>query len=289
MFIKIIFLAVISFFCTQLFSQYKGFKVIVTGKGQPIILIPGYSCSGDVWKETVDHLKSKYECHVLTLAGFAGAPAIDTPILESVKNDILLYVKNKQLYKPILIGHSLGAFMSLWLSSEQPATFGKVICVDGLPFLAAVNNPAADAEQMKKDPGFNPEMVIQAFESLPDSGFVERTAQVIKSQVNDTARARQIAKWQFASNRRTLGLALVEMSITDLRPNISNIKQPVLVLGSLYGNKETSYKIIGEQYKNLPQAQIKVAESKHFIMYDQPQWMYNEMDTFLDNKLSAQH
>ncbi len=42
-----------------------------------------------------------------------------------------------------------------------------------------------------------------------------------------------------------------------------------------------SYKIIGEQYKNIPHAIIHVADSKHFIMYDQPQWMYGEIDEFL--------
>lgn len=50
-------------------QQQKVFSVTVTGKGQLVILIPGFSCSGDVWKETVNHLKNKYQCHVLTLAG----------------------------------------------------------------------------------------------------------------------------------------------------------------------------------------------------------------------------
>jgi pimeloyl-ACP methyl ester carboxylesterase len=71
------------------------------------------------------------------------------------------------------------------------------------------------------------------------------------------------------------------LSTTDLRPAIIKIKQPVLVLGSTYGTKEVSYKIIGEQYKNISHAIVHVADSKHFIMYDQPQWMYSEIDEFL--------
>lgn len=281
MFIRIFFLIVTCLLAAHGFGQYKSFNVKVVGKGDPIILIPGYSCSGEVWKETVDHLKNRYECHVLTLAGFAGVPAIDTPILETVKNDLLQYVKINRLQKPVLIGHSLGAFMSLWVSSEQPSAFGKIICVDGLPFISAVNNPSASAQQMKKDPNFNPVMIVKNFENLPDSGFIDRTAKAMQWQVEDTARARQIATWQYNSNRRTLGMALFEMSTTDLRASIANITQPVLVMGSVYENKETSYKIIGEQYKQIPHAIIKVASSKHFIMYDQPQWMYNEIDTFL--------
>ena len=127
-------------------QQTKAFAVTVVGKGRPILLIPGYSCSGDLWKETVDHLKARYECHILTLAGFAGVPAIDTPILKTVRDAIITYVQQKKLHKPLLIGHSLGSFMSLWVSSAAPDLFGKLICVDGMPFLSALSDPLANAE-----------------------------------------------------------------------------------------------------------------------------------------------
>ena len=54
------------------------FAVKVTGTGQPMILIPGLACSGEVWDSTVAHFKDRCECHVLTLAGFAGQPASRT-------------------------------------------------------------------------------------------------------------------------------------------------------------------------------------------------------------------
>lgn len=262
-------------------QDYRAFNVTVTGKGQPVILIPGYSCSGEVWKETVDLLKGRYECHVLTLAGFAGVPAIDSPILETVKNEIIKYVQQKKLHQPILIGHSLGSFMSLWVSSTAPDLFGKLICVDGMPFLSALSDPTANADSLKKLPIYNAAAVVKNFESLPDSGFIDRTAKALAWQVADTAKARQIATWQFYSNRRTLGLALVELATTDLRKDIAKIKSAVLVLGSIYFTKEKSYELIGQQFKNLPSVTIHVADSKHFIMYDQPQWFYNEIDTFL--------
>jgi len=262
-------------------QDYKAFKVTITGKGQPIILIPGYSCSGEVWNETVNHLKDRYECHVLTLAGFAGVPAIDTPILKTVRNEIIKYVQQKKLHKPILIGHSLGSFMSLWVSSTAPDLFGKLICVDGMPFLSALGNATANADSLKKDPRYNVEATVKRFENLPDSGFIEQTAKALIWQVNDTARARQIATWQFNSNRRTLGVAIIELATTDIRKEIAHIKSPVLVLGSIYQTKENSFEMIGQQFKTLPGATIHVADSKHFIMYDQPQWFYNEIDTFL--------
>jgi len=264
------------------YAQQKAFSVTVTGKGQPIILIPGYSCSGEVWQETVDHLKNRYQCHVLTLAGYAGVPPIDKPILQTVRDQLIQYVKNKKLRKPILIGHSLGAFMSLWASSTEPDLFAKLICVDGVPFISAMQNPAVKADSLRKLPYFDAEVVARNFTSIPDSVYETAQARAMLAQVRDSTRARQIAHWSALSDRKTLGYTLVEMSLTDLRPDLVRITVPTLVLGSLYFNSAAvSERILNEQYRNLPQKTIAVAQSKHFIMYDAPQWFYQQIDQFL--------
>jgi len=266
-------------------QQPSAFEVKVTGKGQPIILIPGYSCSGEVWNETVDHLKNNYELHVLTLAGFGTAkPIEDEEILKTVRNQIIQYVKDKKLKKPMLIGHSLGAFMTLWLQSTTPDLFGKGICVDGVPFVSALSNPAATVESLKSNPQFNKETVINNFKSIPTEGYVANMTKAMLYQVSDSIHAKRIAEWSFESDRKTLGSTIIEMSLTDLRKDIANIKSPILVLASLFGNKETSEKVYNEQYAELKNKTIKVADSKHFIMYDQPQWFYNEIDAFLKTK-----
>jgi N-formylmaleamate deformylase len=38
----------------------KSFAVEVIGNGRPMLLIPGLTCGGDVWKTTVDHFKDRY-------------------------------------------------------------------------------------------------------------------------------------------------------------------------------------------------------------------------------------
>jgi pimeloyl-ACP methyl ester carboxylesterase len=271
------------FFICQCFAQNThAFEVNVIGEGKPIILIPGYSCSGAVWNETVDHLKDNYQLHTLTLAGFGTAQPIQAEeILKAVCNQIIQYVKDNKLEKPILIGHSLGAFMTLWLHSREPDLFGKSICVDGVPFISAIYNPLATAESLKENPQFNKKMVIENFKNLPNEGYVENTTKAMAFQVNDTIRARQIATWSFQSDRRTLGSTLVELSTTDLRPELPKIKREILVIASIFITKENSEKVYGEQYKLLKNKTIVVADSKHFIMYDQPEWFYAQIDAFL--------
>src|SRR5436190_6728080 len=95
------------------------FAVEVTGKGRPMILIPGLASSGKTWDTTVAHYKDKYECHVLTLAGFAGQPPIHLDsFLQTVRDDIISYIRDDKLQKPIIAGHSLGGFVALWIAEQ---------------------------------------------------------------------------------------------------------------------------------------------------------------------------
>jgi hypothetical protein len=95
--IKVALLAVLLTTWRSASAQKKyDFDVSISGKGTPIIMIPGYSCSGKVWTETVNHLKDKYECHVLTLPGFAGQPAIKEMLLETMRNEIIAYAREKK-------------------------------------------------------------------------------------------------------------------------------------------------------------------------------------------------
>lgn len=283
---KKLFFSIAIFAAINAYSQQQAFKVEVFGKGQPVILIPGYACSGDVWKTTVDALKENYQLHVLTLAGFAGVPAIDTPILKTVKNEILKYVKENHLSKPVLIGHSLGAFLSLWVASEEPSLFSKVLCVDGVPFYPAMSNPSLTEEQAKNYFYNNTASIVDKFKNTPDKTFGETQFKSMLTMVSDSMHARLITKWSLQSDRKTLAYTYIEMNTTDLRNEISKINIPVLILGSTYNTKEASQKILSEQYGQLPNKLIIIAPTKHFIMYDDPAFFREEVKNFLRNGLA---
>src|SRR5450631_2693707 len=125
------------------------FHVEITGHGKPMILIPGFASSGKTWDSTVARYKDRYQCHVLTLAGFAGEPRIDAPFLETVRKDLATYIRKNKLDKPVIVGHSLGGFMALWLAEREPDLVGPLVIVDSLPFLADVMMPGATAESVK--------------------------------------------------------------------------------------------------------------------------------------------
>ena len=254
-------------------SDKPSFKVVVKGKGQPLLLIPGLGCSGEVWESTVAALEKQYQCHVLTLPGFAGQPAVtfDKSYLEQVKQEIFAYVVDHDLQEVGLIGHSLGGFLSLQLAAEQPERFGPVLIVDALPFLPAIQMPAITEEGARA----TAENMRQMMLAQPTEGAEDRQRAVLASMVNDSAKLERILGWNMASDRKTMAQAMYDLYSTDLRDKIARIQKPVLVLGAWiayknYGvTKESSLQAYKSQYAKVPEVEVLLSDKgKHFIMYD---------------------
>ena len=266
-------------------ALHPTFTVRVVGKGRPMLLIPGLTCPGAVWDEAVAHYQQRYQCHVISLAGFGDlAPTafVPDPLLPAVRDQLLAYIKTQKLNKPIIMGHSLGGFMGLALSIAQPDAIGPLVILDSLPFLAAVQNPATTVESAKPMAGNMRQQMKQG--RMPAAA----QRQMVTSMVTDTARQTLLAQWGQASDPATTAQAMYDLYTTDLRPDLGRIQQPALVLGAWaaykqYGStKESTRAIFTQQYSKLPQARIEMSEAgRHFLMYDDTAWFLAQTDAFL--------
>lgn len=271
-------------------AAHPNFTVQVVGKGRPMLLIPGLTCPGAVWDETVARYQKQYQCHIISLAGFGGTPAAASTdaLLLNVRDQLLAYIKAQKLNKPVVVGHSLGGFMGLWMSTTQPDAIGPLVIVDSLPFLAAIQNPNLTAEAAKPmAEGMRQQM---SRGKLPAA----QQRQMVAGMVSDTAHQALLARWGQASDPATVAQAMYDMYTTDLRQDLARVQQPVLVLGAWaayqqYGStKESTRAIYTQQYAKLPQHRIEMSEAgKHFLMYDDTQWFFNLTDAFLKQNTVA--
>ncbi|TFW29479.1 alpha/beta fold hydrolase [Duganella callida] len=268
-------------------TAHSAFKVEVTGKGTPVVLIPGLSSSGAVWDGTVARYcgGEKYQCHVLTLAGFAGVPAaVQGPFLPAVEQQISDYITANKFDHPIVIGHSLGGFLGMKLAIDHPDQVGRLIIVDTLPALMAVQMPSMTQAQMKEiAAGMRERMQSQDEETMRANTLATLRTMITKQEDIDRA-----MDWSKQSDRATVINAMTEMSAEDLRGEVSRIKAPTLVLGSWiayrqFGAKPMFEQMYQAQYRQLPGVKVELADNaRHFIMYDDPAWLYDRIDHFLD-------
>lgn len=264
-------------------EKRPSFSVTRIGQGRPMILIAGLLSSGDVWSGTVAHFKDRYECHVLTLAGFAGQPAVPPPFLRTVRDDVLRYIQEKKLDHPVIVGHSLGGFLAFWIAATAPDAVGPLVAVDGVPFLPALMDPSATAETS----GPRAEPIRQLYGSLTREQLVAQSRMTLTRMIKDPENVEMAAGWSATSDPATAGAAIYEMMTTDLRQQVSAIKSPVLLLAAADAvPDEASRKQFAAAYEaqvaKVPRARVVLAErARHFVMLDDPAFLFSTLDAFL--------
>jgi pimeloyl-ACP methyl ester carboxylesterase len=278
-------------------AKAYSFGVRIVGKGKPMILIPGNKGAADTYNEVVAHYKNRYKCYVITLAGFAGQPpsgAHDHLLLRQ-RDELIQYIIQHHLHKPVLVGFSFGAGLAMWIACTRPDLIGPFIDLDGTPFDAAVDADHFDKDSLIKANGARYQKLLlqgPAYWKRRDSiyhspannklGFIE-----VQKLVSDTNRIAEIFRWDAASDFRSAVLMNLEADTLDMRDAVANIRSPILLLGSWKGwdliqSKAEAEKRYGIQFakaKNL--TMVFSEQGKHFLMWEDYDWMIRQMDRFL--------
>ncbi len=256
------------------------FTVQVAGTGRPVILIPGLACDGHVWDATVAHLGGKVQTHVLTLAGFGGATPIAAPLLPTVRDELVQYIKANHLDRPILIGHSLGGFMTYWVAEVAPDLVAGAIAVDGAPFFAALLDPNATAASAAG----KADMIRAQMGSTPEAFHAGEKA-FMASAMREPDKHPDLLEATYKSDPKATADAMAFMFQTDLRGDLAKIKAPVLTIAADTDGQVPRAALDAAwnaQIEHIPSHELVVIEhSKHFVMVDQPDAFYAAVDGFI--------
>lgn len=265
----------------------SSFEVKVTGSGRPMILIPGLACPGAVWDSTVAHFSDRFECHIVSLAGFGGAAPhlVEGLLLKRVRDELARYIRAHDLHDAVIVGHSLGGFVALDLAATYPDIVDALVVVDGAPFLTGLIRPGATSEDAKATAA----SMRRHFNSLDDEAYQQsvRSGASTRPMVTSEEDHARVMNWSLASDRATVTEAMTELLGADLREELAQIQSPTLVLATWIAYKPfmdhariaAAYR---DQFTHLKGVQISVTDTaRHFIMYDDPQWMFSQIETFL--------
>ncbi|AZB34198.1 alpha/beta fold hydrolase [Chryseobacterium bernardetii] len=281
---KITFLLIILLFFAavcNIFGQEKTypFEVKKSGRGkQSLILIPGFASSGDVWNETTAKFDKDFTCYTLTMAGFAGAKPDADASFKDWEKEIAAYIKNNKIEKPVIIGHSMGGGLAMAIAADYPELVGKIVIVDTLPCLAAISNPNFTS---RENNDCSP--IINKFTAMTDEQFLQMQAQSIPRLLADTSMQDTVIGWSMKSDRKTFAKMYCDFSNTDLRETLKNIQSPSLVLLESYF--ALMKPAIEAQYAHLKNATYQYStKGLHFIMYDDKEWYFNQLNNFLSSK-----
>jgi len=122
------------------------------GKGKQILCIHGLTANCRSWDLLASSLAPRHKVLAMDLRGrgLSDSP----PSGYSVENhcrDILALMDDQNLERPVLMGHSLGAFISLVFAAKHPRRVDRLILVDG-------GGKLSDAQMAKVFAGIKPSL-----------------------------------------------------------------------------------------------------------------------------------
>lgn len=254
-----------------------------------LILIPGLTNSAAVWGPTIHRFSSSHTVYALTLAGFGGRSPVMAPMLDKVDADIVTLIAKEHLNKPILIGHSMGGHLAIRIATEHSDLLRGVIAVDGLPVFPGFETMNSDQRAAAAS-----KTAAQIGTAATPDQFMQAERTYIVPYLTLAKNVDTVTKFSAGADPKATAQYLQELLSTDLRPQLSKIAVPVLELApydaTLDKNPPAAFATATAKqmyYENLLKndktATVEmVQDSRHFIMIDQPDAFYVDVQNFID-------
>ncbi len=271
------------------------FRVERYGAGAPALLfIPGLASGSWVWDGAVKRFAATHALYVVTLAGFDGVPAPAVPSLDSADASLLALVTSEKLDRPVVIGHSLGGFLALRFGIEHSPLVRGIVSVDGTPVFPTLAQATPDQRAAMA------RTIAAQMSSASPTDFAASEKQTIATMVTDPANADRVAALSATSDPKAVAAYAGDLFSADLRPQLSQLTAPVLELAPVpttpapyeglqastatMAARQASYKqFYTALFPATPNLTVTtIPNSRHFIMVDQPQALFDAIAAFID-------
>jgi pimeloyl-ACP methyl ester carboxylesterase len=266
-----------------------GLRLEKHGSGdRTLILIPGLASGASVWEGTITRLKDDYRIYAVTLAGFDGVPPVKPPVSDAWLQALVRLIEDEKLDRPVIVGHSLGGNLALRLAARHPRRVGAVIAVDSLPIFPPLE-PGESLETRKTQMA----IVTTVMQFASKEQFEVQAEQAAQFLVTAPGHVARVKEMMLNSDRATYTGAVLDLATTDVGPELKKIEVPVTVLVPVWPQKaqegnappteEELRKTYGDAYAGTPDLKLEfIADSRHFIMLDQPERFYEALRKALE-------
>lgn len=159
------------------------------GHGYPVVFLHGFCETHEIWDGFAQRLSTDFKIYTLDLPGFGNSilPPYDLSI-DMVANEVYEWLKEKNIAECIMIGHSLGGYVTLEIAKKFP----NILKAFGLVHSTAYADTDEKKENRNKTIGFIEKHGLDAFiDSFVPSLFYDRRREEFQEELD---RIKAIAK-----------------------------------------------------------------------------------------------
>ena len=265
-------------------TQMAHISVVASGKGSPVILIPGLSSPRAVWDGVVPGLAKHHRVYVVQVNGFGGdAPGanLSPGILDGVVADLHTLIAGERIAGAAVIGHSMGGLAALMLARAHPADAGKLMIVDSLPFIGTLYAPGATVAMVEPQAKAMRDAQVASYGKPASDATATATANRLAAKPASRA---LVAAWFKTADPRVSGQAMYEDLTADLRPAMKQIATPITMVypwSPTGPTKAQADALYTTAYAEAPHVSfVDIGDAAHFVMLDQPEAFARAVEAF---------
>ncbi|MDV3459129.1 alpha/beta hydrolase [Sphingomonas sp. HF-S4] len=268
--------------------QMDHISVQVVGSGSPVILIPGLSSPRDAWAGFVPELAKTHSVYLVQVNGFGGENPranLKPGVLDGIVADLIRLVATRKLEAPAVVGHSMGGLVGMMLAARHPASVGRLMVVDALPWFGVLMGAPGSgltvaaieprAAQMR-------DVIAASYGKPPSKTAAEANVATLVRKPEGRAKA---TEWAMAADPRVTAQAMYEDLITDMRGELAKIQAPTTIVyawNDTYPREAQAGAFFKAQYSGTPNIRfVGVGDAGHFVMLDQPVAFAAALTSFL--------
>jgi pimeloyl-ACP methyl ester carboxylesterase len=236
----------------------------VFGHGRPVVFLHGWLGSWRYWFPTMERVAENFRTYSFDFWGFGESRRKST--YESIQNysdQVIRFLDELGIDRCLLVGHSMGGMVALKTAINHPKRISRVAAVgapivgDSLSWLLKLTDRPLFADAFARVPAFRRFMFHWFLGEADDQHVHEILDDSVKS------------------SSTTLRNAVGSMWRTDLRPELSRLSVPALIVHG--GRDEIVHPNQADLFDNVSSAEVVVMpESRHFPFLDESE-LFNEL------------
>ncbi len=274
--------------------------VEVRGNGpKHLILIPEINCDHSVWESFAARNASRYTMHLVQLPGYAGSaapeapaphwPVADRPWTANAVEALRVYIQEKGLEKPVVVGASIGGYVALRVGLEHPGLVGGIVSLDHPPAVAlqGAGGPALAVEKRLE----YVEKMAPGMLKMEEAAWVEHWGMVGAGAAIDPARAQAIGEMMGRHSPLVGARYLLEAVSDDLTERLKAISVRTLFVGTVpdqdmfYGKRMDLRRFWARAVPASPRVQVvRFEDCRHFVSEDAPAELDEAIDAFINER-----
>ena len=252
--------------------------------GPPLLFLHGITERWQTFLPLISHLTTKWQVYALDLRGHGKSGRVkNSYAITDYTEDIFSFLESQINRPAVILGHSLGALISIYIAANRPKLVKSLILID--PPLHLQHTPLKD---IPNGPYEAFKQIVEIIQTSQPSHAIEQGLIKLFPEINaETHRARAEVLSQLDADALAISLENQHLAGLNLDTLLTQIECPTLLI---QGNPELGAALFDEDINRALTllrhgASVSIPDGGHMLQHSHPEAIANALNNFCDQRM----